>query len=353
MTKQTEELKQQPGLILPPGPNGWWDSERISCPCVLRCADGKWRMWYYGRDPNFDRDINLPTGRCGLAISDDGVHWERVQGPLTMGAVFEPHSDPNRFDSAHVGVSDVTYNNGLYWLWYFGGDPSFTKVGNMRAKGLRMQPGCAVSADGLHWLRLEGPYRGALLPVGESGEFDELFCGFPKIVRDHDGSWKLYYHTLHPEKGFLVGLAVSEDGLQWEKVGQVLGPGPAGRFDEGGVGTRHVLPIGNQYVMFYEGVNNSGYHCIGIATSTDGQHWEKQDGDAAGGSVFAHAPSGSGRWDARAVGTPYVVPQSDGSWYMYYIGANEGGSDELTSQHQIGLAISKGTDYAQWKRWED
>jgi hypothetical protein len=91
----------QPGLVLTPGPEGWWDSERVSCPRVMRCLDGTWKMWYYGRDASFDRQINLPTGRCGLAVSPDGVQWERVKGPLTMGAVFEPHPDPDRFDSGH------------------------------------------------------------------------------------------------------------------------------------------------------------------------------------------------------------------------------------------------------------
>jgi hypothetical protein len=75
----------------------------------------------------------------------------------------------------------------------------------------------------------------------------------------------MYYHTLNPERLFLVGLAVSQDGFQWEKVGQILGPGELGSFDERGIGTRHVLKIDNQYVMFYEGVNQSGYHSIGLA----------------------------------------------------------------------------------------
>ena len=85
------------GMVHGPGPAGSWDSERVSGPRVLRCADGVWRMWYYGRDPSFDRQVNLPTGRCGLATSSDGVHWQAQQGPLTMGAVLEPHPDQNRF----------------------------------------------------------------------------------------------------------------------------------------------------------------------------------------------------------------------------------------------------------------
>ncbi len=342
--------QNQPGLILTPGPQGWWDCERVSSPCVINCPDGTWKMWYYGRDPNFDREINLPTGRCGLAISSDGVNWERVNGPLTMGSVLEPHQDPNRFDSSHIGVSDVYYREGLYWMWYFGGDQKVINTGNFAAKGISMLPGCAISYDGINWIRLEGPYRGAFLDCGQPGEFDALFCGWPQVLHEN-GTWKMYYHTLNPTLGFLVGLAVSTDGLHWEKMGQILGPGEANSFDERGVGTRHVLKKDNQYIMFYEGVNTSSYHSIGVAISDDGIKWNKQPGNEIGGAIFSHAPKGSDRWDARAVGTPCVVPMNDGSFRMYYIGANEGGHDELSSQHKIGLAVSNGANFMEWHRW--
>jgi hypothetical protein len=103
--------------------------------------------------------------------------------------------------------------------------------------------------------------------------------------------------------------------------------------------------------MFYEGVNSSGYHSIGVAISDDGIHWRKEKGSLAGGAVFSHAEKGSGRWDAQALGTPCVVPVGDGSFRMYYIGTNEGGYDELSSQHQIGLAVSDGSNFLKWHRW--
>lgn len=337
----------QPGLVFTPGPAGWWDSERISGPQVLRCPDGTWKMWYYGRDAGFDRQVNLPTGRCGLATSADGIGWERVRGPLTMGAVFEPSPDPGRFDSAHVGVSDVRIEDGLYWMWYFGGDHKLLHIGALALKGLEMRPGCAVSRDGVNWVRLDGPHRGAFLDVGQDGAFDALFCGWPKVLRD-DAGWKLWYHTLGRDGVFSVGLAVSPDGLRWEKIGQVFGPGAPGSFDERGVGTRHILRMAGRYLMFYEGVNGSGYHSIGLATSADGIGWTRE---AGGRPVLTHAPRGSGRWDAQAIGTPCVVPMEDGSFRMYYIGATEGGHDELSVRHQIGLAVSDGAEFRRWRRW--
>ncbi|MCS7003422.1 MAG: glycosyl hydrolase, partial [Dehalococcoidia bacterium] len=104
-----------PGLLFGPGPEGWWDSERCSAPTVLRLPDGTWRMYYYGRDATFDRAINFPAGRSGVAESTDGVRWTRVRGPLTLGAVFEPSADPTRFDCGHVGFTDVHWHNGLFW----------------------------------------------------------------------------------------------------------------------------------------------------------------------------------------------------------------------------------------------
>ena len=154
----TRALPAGPGKIFGPGPSGWWDSERVSCPRVLRNRSGGWLMWYYGRDPDFNRQVTLPSGRVGLAKSDDGISWERVRGPLTNGAVFEPDIDATRFDSAHVGISDIHWRDGQYWMWYLGGD-----MAGKRA-GFPLRPGCAVSSDGLNWSRVPGPYRGAASP---------------------------------------------------------------------------------------------------------------------------------------------------------------------------------------------
>jgi beta-xylosidase len=327
----------------------------VSGPRVLQLDDGTWRMWYYGRDENFDPEINLPTGRCGLARSDDGLAWERVQGPLTRGAVFEPHPDAHRFDSSHVGVSDVAYRDDVYWMWYFGGDHTRTKFGEFEVKGMLLRPGCAVSRDGLHWLRLEGPYRGAVLDLGPPGQFDMAMVGWPQVMRCHDGMWRLWYHSLDPTRmAFVIGMAESADGLVWSRRGEALGPGEAGAFDEQGAATRHVIRHDGRYWMFYEGVGKNGYRSLGLAVSDDAVRWARHSGHETDGSVFARAPSGSGRWDAFAVGTPCVVPIEDGSFRLYYIGSNEtegGFADELGLKHQIGLAVSDGPDLTRWERW--
>ena len=338
---------EQPGLVLSHGPAGWWDSQQIGSPQVMRSSDGTWKMWYYGRDPSFEQRIRFASGRSGLATSADGVHWERVRGPLTMGSVFEPSPDEKRFDSAHVGVTDVQLIDGVYWMWYLGGDHTFVG-GDNAIMGLRMRSGCAISRDGINWTRVDGPYDGALLDFGKPGEFDALYVGFPKVLRDAS-DWKLYYHSFGEGK-FRIGMAVSPDGLRWQKVGQILGPGEPGSFDELGVGSRHVMRVGQQYLMFFHGINRKGNFAVGLATSDDGLHWRKDAGDQPGGPVFTRAPDGSGRWDALGVAMPFVVPMPDGSFRMYYLGVSQEGPGK-PPQFGIGLAVSEGSNFRKWHRW--
>ncbi|WP_295540032.1 glycosyl hydrolase [uncultured Thiohalocapsa sp.] len=344
-----------PGLIFSPGPTDHWDDARVSCPCVLREPDGRWQMWYYGRDAGFEPEIPLPTGYCGLARSDDGLHWTRVPGPLDNGAVLGPHPSKQRFDAAHVGCCHVARRDGLYWMWYIGGDHQRGRLGEFDVKGMELRPGCAISGDGLHWLRIEGPHGGAMLDLGRPGEPDMAMIGWPQPVQLPDGRWRLYYHALDPTRMlFVVCLAESADGLHWHKRGEVLGAGEPGAFDDLGIGTRYLMYHGGRWRMFYEGVGTNGHHSIGLAESDDGIVWTRRPGPEPDGSVFAHAPSGSGRWDAFAVGAPWVVPMPDDSLRLYYVGADEtagGIADELVKVQQIGLAVSDGPDPTRWARW--
>jgi len=350
----------QSGVVLGPGPEGWWDSARMSSPQVLRGDDGTWKMWYCGRDTAFDPLVQMPGGRCGMAVSPDGINWERFSGPLPLGSVMEPApATVDRFDNAHVGITDIHYRDGIYWMWYMGGDQTVqelnTPMGVMKTKGIGMRPGCAISRDGQHWISLGGPYRGAFLDLGGVDAWDRLFCAFPRVLMDDDGTYKMHYHSFNPENGeFTIGMALSEDGFRWRKLGPILGPGTPGGFDELGASCRYIIKIDGQYLMFYEGANRKGYYSIGLAVSDDGITWRRDEaGEQPGGPVFCHAPVGSGRWDSRAVGTPFIVPMPDHSYRMYYLGSNEITEDHKTGVYQIGLAVSDGANIRKWHRWDE
>jgi predicted GH43/DUF377 family glycosyl hydrolase len=269
-----------------------------------------------------------------------------------MGAIFEP-STGDRFDSGHVGHTDIHFDGSRYTMWYFGGDqqmrPLITPMGVMQVKGMELAIGRAVSNDGINWTRVDGPYRGAWLEHGAPADWDALMANGPQVVNGPGGAYLMYYHAFSPAKGgFVIGVAVSRDLRHWEKKGAVVTPGPAGSWNERGSSMHQVIKIGGQYVMFFEALDKTNHYYIGLATSPDGLAWKTEPEP-----VFQHAVRGSGAWDAQAVGTPWVVPLPDGSFRMYYVGMNETGptAGELDVQAYIGVALSDGPNFRKWRRY--
>lgn len=340
-------------LALNPDPAAW-DSLTVSCPRVLRVGSRDFRMWYYGRDAAFDPEIRLPSGRIGLARSRDGIHWTRVRGPATRGAVMDPATDPSRFDSTHVGVGDVQRDGDGYEMWYFGGDRAEMEIAGQRMRGFPLRIGRARSRDGLHWQRIDGPARGAALDVGPPGAPDSGSVGWPQLLKLRADLWRMYYHSVHRELGFVICAAESSDqGRSWNRLGVLLGKGPPGAFDVRGASTRQVLRRQDGFLMLYEGWGADGRPSIGVAESADGLDWRRVPGPLPDGSVLAPPPVGSGAWDCGAIGTPWVVDVGGGRHHMYYVGREvpRAGQGENDARYQIGLAVSDDPQLLQWRRW--
>eukprot|EP00871_Galdieria_phlegrea_P001211 jgi/Galph1/2090/GphlegSOOS_G735.1 len=376
---------QGPGLIFSHSQEKYaFDSKQIGGPVVLKETnldnETVWKMWYYGRSMVFESKANLielPTGCIGYATSEDGINWKRVFGLEEGGAVLAPNRKcGSDFDSTHTGVSDVmvrkiesdigTYK--VYYIYYFGGDnasttikvPSRGKTEQMDLIGLRMLPGLALSTDGFQLTRIRGDMEnGALLGIS-SGEFDGLYCGWPRVVQLDNSQYLMYYHSLVVENGmFVVGMAISPDGFsRWKKLGPLRGLGWENNsydrkdaFDERGWGTRHVIRDprdDRKWLMFFEGVSKKGNHSIGLASSEDGLHWSRVVDYPI---LVAGHERLSNSWDGGAIGCPCAVVQEDKSIWLYYVGFEKkqlGGPFRRTG---IGLACSKGTDYTQFDKY--
>eukprot|EP00850_Spirogloea_muscicola_P013411 SM000091S24569 [mRNA] locus=s91:24539:26410:- [translate_table: standard] len=307
--------------------------------------------------------VGVNRGAVGLATSFNGLHWSRgeaavvtnARGEGGTGLVLDCSSNWWTFDTRHVSVSDVLIMSsqkvraqaGVYWMYYSGGDAEELdlpaayaglgysgKVGQ-RVEGLRMRPGLAMSNDGRNWARIEGEHHsGALFDVGQKGEWDCFTIQDPHVVYHEAGDIRMYYTSLDPGTGiFSAGFARSSDGLEWLKMGKILGEGPKGAFDEKGVSACQVLqnPDGSGYLMVYEGVAADNSRSIGLATSQDGLHDWMRRGDMP---IFCPAPKADA-WDSWSVCSPCLVQVSSSEWRMYYVGLGRDGSSG------IGLAVSE------------
>jgi hypothetical protein len=242
--------------------------------------------------------------RIGVAISQDGVTWGRVEGEDPTGACVAPYdkSDPN-------------------------------------------QKGIAIRDEDDSVLNID----------------EELYCAWPEVsvrIRPEDEeklikgkekpSFFMYYSTMRKsDNQKCIALAVSLDGFTWMKRGICLEPTEG--MDADGCARCNVFEratyedgawkSANGWIMLYEGVSKEdGKHRIMMAESDDGRKWEKK------GAVFDVGDSEEA-WDFGGVGSPHVLRLDDGSMRMYYTGQ---GADGSTS---IGVAkVASGEPMTQWAR---
>jgi len=98
-----------------------WDSVEISPGSVTSDGSGGLLLWYSGYDGE--------RYRIGLAASDDGSSWSRVEGSPDQW-VFE-EGTPGEFDDTLVREPAVLRDEdaGVYHLWYTGDDGDSSRVG--------------------------------------------------------------------------------------------------------------------------------------------------------------------------------------------------------------------------------
>ena len=220
---------------------------------------------------------------------------------------------------------DIIKAGDEYRLYYMGCPATvFDLFGNQR-QGVPVQIGLATSPDGINFTKVQGSAEGgAVLAKGAPGEWDEWFNCFSRIL-PIDGGWRMYFTGVGPSGHGGVGYAESEDGIHWTKKGHTFGPsGDPNRFDAQGTGTPHAISFRGGYLLAYEALQVPGHrYRIGLARSDDGLNWTRLTGHGHAGALVDQGPSGT--WDALAIGTPYLLAEPDGSLKIYYVGFSEQG----------------------------
>ena len=189
----------------------------------------------------------------------------------------------------------------------------------------------ATSPDGLHWT----PYAGnPVLSPGPTGAWDGKLSG-PSVLKD-GGIYRMWYYGWSEGYSPQIGYATSPDGIHWTKYdgNPVLSHGSVGSWNEIGADMPYVLWDRGQYRMWYRGLPVNSSTTIGYATSTDGVHW----------SDYAHNPilqADASSWEANSIGSGRVLSES-GQFRMWYFG---GASPNL----KIGYASS--TNGITWTKY--
>eukprot|EP00271_Cylindrocystis_brebissonii_P005963 TRINITY_DN1842_c0_g2_i1.p1 TRINITY_DN1842_c0_g2~~TRINITY_DN1842_c0_g2_i1.p1 ORF type:complete len:310 (-),score=28.64 TRINITY_DN1842_c0_g2_i1:362-1231(-) len=221
-----------------------------------------------GFKPSAGERIQGLRRRPGLAMSNDGKNWARIEGDHHSGALFDV-GEVGDWDEMFVGSPQVIFHAPGDLRMYY----NSIALSNASGSGheTRFVVGMARSRDGFKWVK-------------------------------------------------------------WGKCFEGGGEGSRnGEFDEMGVGARHVVPDTRPgrrsgYLMAYEGVSVDGSRSIGLAESADGISGWKRVGT---GPILEPERTEKSAWDAVSVGAPCLVDMGEGRWRLYYVGVGEDGEQGM------------------------
>jgi len=307
--------------VLPPMKGNEFDATRCMNPWVIRVED-EYRLFYGGGDKDGKHRICWAS-----APVDNPRDWTR------HGAIVEPGPEGS-FDARWTVLPHVVRMAPDRWHLYYTGNAG-------RGEGLSAFPGIglATSSDGITWEK-----HGAspvIAPSGQHGDPDAIGVAGGSVMEatlpDGSKEWRYYYtgcptvgkaHALNQQK--TVCLAVSQDGVAWEKKGAVMLRDPSRDYEDIAVAgpVVHQTASGS-YRMWYSAIGSRwGYYSIGYAESEDGIHWRRGEKYL---DNLQLTPTGDG-WEKQMVEYPSVIAE-DGRLRLFYCGNGYGKSG-------IGTAVS-------------
>ncbi len=198
----------------------------------------------------------------------------------------------------------------------------------------------------LEWVWVETPFGKSVIDRGPVGEWDHAAVDNPYVYAE-DGRFYCFFEAQDTKRSGWherIGLAVSDDGVKWNKSpdNPVLDVGRKGAWD----GVVAKLPSGvikraDRYYLFYSGRNHSDIRktakAIGVATATSlAGPWRKHDGN----------PILSGRadgWDRHLTTLPVEIFKQGGSYRLLYRGMKG-------FYHDQGLGAATSDDLLNWSR---
>ena len=242
-----------------------WDCLNHSDPTLGVLPTGELAIWFAAGG---DYAQGVPV--VGRAVADGAGGWVLDEAPvMSPDGWTESNWDRGR-ETPSVRWNDEV---GAWDMWYLGYNEGYhidPAIGQTRS----------MDADGTIWSRRAAPiYRPA------EGSWDETFLTSPGAVLGSDGVWRLYYAGASTKIDAIgrIGVLTSTDGESWTPHdNNPVFEGQQGDWDAN-ILDPHVQFVGGRYVMWYSAL--AGQYVgevsisVGVAVSEDGYTWERLGSD--------------------------------------------------------------------------
>jgi predicted GH43/DUF377 family glycosyl hydrolase len=308
-----------------------FDYSNLNSPDVLQDpgTPAPYKLYYSGN--TIDANGNFHT-RIGLATSNNGSSFSKVNGAQTGGSVFDVGALGTAFDGRQAsGLSAVapagasTKFAGFYW--------------GTRGSDFKPRLGEATSPDGSAWTKVpvSAPNGGALFGLGNQAAFDNGGQRDPSVL-DDAGTYDLFFTGLDSSGTASIGYASTPedaatklpDNSAWSNRSQLLA-GDGSGFDADAVAHPSVIKDGSTYVMYYEGTASNGVSTIGRATAS------APNGPYTRSATPVLDVGAATDFDAASIEDPVVAKVDVGDYRMLYTGVE---TLDGTKIERVGYATS-------------
>ncbi|MBI4579404.1 MAG: hypothetical protein HY718_06850 [Planctomycetes bacterium] len=260
-----------------------WQSQNVCYPFVVPEQAGTYRMFYTGSASEQWNESNAEQWVTGYVTSTDTITWKFPENyeqvlfarQFMEADLVDPAEMAAVFDSMFAAGACVIKEGGVYKAWYTGWNGEFVHQGGGLCDKINFRVGYATSPDGIRWTKVAGTAgAGSVLGLGSTGEPDAKGAANPHVLKI-GGEHRMWYEGYDGQTRRIM-LATSADGITWTKQGVVLNPGGANAKDERGLANPMVIFRSGQYELWYQGKSQSSpnYHVL-RATSTDDAAWTK------------------------------------------------------------------------------
>jgi predicted GH43/DUF377 family glycosyl hydrolase len=237
----TRVLAESRDPVLEIGQPGEFDDCGVNPSCVLRVGD-EWRMYYIG----WQRSHRVPYHLfAGVAAAPEAERFVRLRRTPVLD-----RTDAEPFVRSAISV--LATESG-YRAWYVSATAWTTVNGKPYPRYVIR---CADSPDGIRW-----PDRGRLC-IDLAG--DEFGIGRPWVLRDSD-RYHMWYSIRSHSRPYRIGCAESADGLTWERLDHRAGiEASDSGWDSEMICYAAVIDVNGRRLMFYNG-NRHGATGFGVA----------------------------------------------------------------------------------------
>lgn len=292
--------------VLKRGEDGKWDSVDVLNPSVIE-FEGNLFNYYSGYDGRI--------WRTGIATSEDGLNWSKYEANPVIDI------DVNGWDNQYIAANGaaIVINDKVYYYYQGQGEDGHAQIG------------LAISEDGYTFEKYS---NAPVLSIGDEGTWDERGVADPYVI-EFEGKYYLYYLGMNNEYVQKLGVAISEDGINWVKniKNPIMDVGSIEDFDTNGLGEPSIFYEAPYFYMIYTGRDKNEIRDIGIAISTDGINFKKINNIG----IFNGKATNSGRWNSRVICDTTII-KIDGQYYMYY-GGGDSAEPAQNLNGEIGLAL--------------